>query len=463
MNRATRYLWATSVALVLSASPVFAAVIKFPQPAPVSHVTLVHADALNPTLSAKTAELSPQTLSNKSGNNVVKFTPKGVAKVPPSNWTGKIKNVLKANPARLIAAGILVALVSSIPDADWDGYKLTKKGTSGTTTYRWGLATGGSRCGFNTYCASAQAEADAYVSWYNGANSSISYSVRLNRIVNTGTHTATAYFDSKEGSSASWASSSITLLLAAIPFCGTVKAACDSSEPRPLTDAELEQMAMASLTAFSEEQAQKTWEILEQEFPGNSFFKSGRIMLPSGAYNEQLKSAVATRKLARLQADGSTLRLTERSWSLYDLTSSPEGAAEPSIEVKTTNVTETTNDATGEKVEEEVEPEEEAEVEPELSPALDTANDPLRDWAVDIQDTPSNLTGGISYPLLFTYGGTCLIQPVVLPVVGSYSMQPICDGINNYVKPVLAVLFGAWTIFSIFGIWRETTLHVRPV
>lgn len=463
MNRATRYLWATSVALVLSASPVFAAVIKFPQPAPVSHVTLVHADALNPTLSAKTAELAPQTLSNKSGNNVVKFTPKGVAKVPPSNWTGKIKNVLKANPARLIASGILVALVSSIPDADWDGYKLTKKGSAVPSTYRWGQLSGGSYGGLNTYSASANSEADAYVAWYNGANSSISYSARVNRVELSGPYTATAYYDLKSGASASWSLNAQTQLLAAIAFCGAVKGECTSSSPRPLTDAELEQMALAANTAFSEEQAQKTWEILEEEFPGNSFFKSGRIMLPSGTYNEQLKSAVATRKLARLQADGSTLRLTERSWSLYDLTSSPEAAVDPSIEVKTTNVTETTNDATGEKVEEEVEPEEEAEVAPELSPALDTANDPLRDWAVGIQDTPSNLTGGIAYPLLFTYGGNCLIHPVVLPVVGSYSMQPICDGINSYVKPVLAVLFAAWTIFSIFGIWRETTLHVRPV
>jgi len=91
-----------------------------------------------------------------------------------------------------------------------------------------------------------------------------------------------------------------------------------------------------------------------------------------------------------------------------------------------------------------------------LPDALANATDPLKDLATDIGNTPSSTKPGLKYPLLFTYGGTCSIQPIEIPYIGNYGLDSICTSINDYVKPILAVLFAAWTALYIFGVWRET-------
>lgn len=156
------------------------------------------------------------------------------------------KFVIKANPARYIATAAVVYAIDKIPGATVvNGVPYAAAVPAGTQTVRWGLSSGGSRCGSSTYCATATEEADKYVQWYNSANSPIGYSIRLNTIESITPSGATAVFDTKQGSQ-SWSLRAQNLLLVTAAFCDGIKGVCQTgSLPVPFSDSNYDSLVNA--------------------------------------------------------------------------------------------------------------------------------------------------------------------------------------------------------------------------
>lgn len=131
----------------------------------------------------------------------------------------------------------------------------------------------------------------------------------------------------------------------------------------------------------------------------------------------------------------------------------------------TANGSTTTQDTVEDPVEGQ-EPEEEGpddEVEPDLD--LGDAWKPVYDGYQDIENkigsTP-DLQSLPSHSPWYSFGGGCSPLNLNLPVIGQYRID-YCPFINDYVRPTLGFLFAVFTFSHIFGIWRETTMQVRPM
>ncbi|AOE85533.1 hypothetical protein [Pseudomonas sp. TCU-HL1] len=456
MNRATSLLWATTVALVLSAGPVYAGkkVVQFPNK--IQHTRVISHDALNTVVESN--NVPEQSLSNRDGSSVVKFKPKAVKKAPKAPIKERMKNVLKSKPTQVV---LQVAIMGALTAVDWvmsdDNTKLQKKESTLDSTQVGGNASGFDPqyiCGNMT---AAQTLSKITVVTYNGATYAVAvfpatasaawsgpsgYTASPNNC----TQTAKGYAPNAQGY---WPMSRAR----------TISLADITTTKKDLSESDFDTFVNSfdSKSAADYEGIYNAFAAIDPEI---GMFLPDYLTAPDGTFVQAMSSPLRQTQIARLNPDGSTSRLTRKEWSDFVLN---YNNASPTIDYKVTNKTEVTNEA-GQKVEEESVTEEDQGEEsmPELSPVLEQANKPLENWATEIKTPPSSTTGGISYPVLFTYGGTCSVAPIVLPVIGSYSLDSICVAVNEWVKPILAVMFAAWSVLHIFGLWRETTLNVRP-
>lgn len=459
MNRATGFLWATAVALVLSASPIYAAkkVVKFPKR--VFHAEL-QAQLDAQTVGVSSTEVPEQTISDRAGGRVVKFKPKAVAKVPKSTIAKGVSRLAKLQPQRIIAATALSLLIASIPGAEWDGYKARKKVSDGESVPvdKFGWVAG-------NYCSGRKfltvtAVADCAVAAYQASLSS-DYVVKVDRIQGANTDWQTIYLGTTYKPNGSYS----------VPAIATAQRQGECTAPayrfgdscltggatyRDLTDAEFDTMGNAFF-GLDQAKMKSAYKELVSIDPELGMYMPDYLTAPDGSFVQHMASPLETTTIARVNPDGSVQRLTRKEWADFNVQYSNNA---PEFNYTVNNNSQTLNEA-GEKVEEETQTEQDEEAAPELSGALDAANDPLKDWGEQVAKGPSSTTAGIGYPLLFTYGGTCQPLQLTLAVYGTYTLTAICDGINSYVKPFLFVLFASWTVFHLFHIWRETTLMVR--
>lgn len=457
MNRATGFLWATAVALVLSASPIYAAkkVVKFPKR--VFHAEL-QAQLDAQTVGVSSTEVPEQTISDRAGGKVVKFKPKAVAKVPKSTIARGVSRLAKLQPGRLIASTALTLLIASIPGAEWDGYKARKKVSEGQpvpdTSYRWEGTMGGyllikgvspfdvAHKSEPLWCARSEVFSDCVATATRNSYDA-GYTVRINY---------------KSFGKADTTTFGVYSVGTCTPPGKLVNGSCVTGEPtyRDLTDEEFDVLGNAFF-GLDDAKMKLAYKELISIDPELGMYMPDYLTAPDGSFVQHMASPLETTTIARVNPDGSVQRLTRKEWADFNLQYSNNA---PEINYTVNNNSQTLNEA-GEKVEEETQTEQDEEAAPELSGALDAANDPLKDWGEQVAKGPSSTTAGIGYPLLFTYGGTCQPLLLTLPVFGSYTLTAICDGINSYVKPFLWVLFASWTVFHLFHIWRETTLMVR--
>lgn len=457
MNRATGFLWATAVALVLSASPIYAAkkVVKFPKR--VFHAEL-QAQLDAQTVGVSSTEVPEQTISDRAGGRVVKFKPKAVAKVPKSTIARGVSRLAKLQPQRLIATTVLTLLIASIPGAEWDGYKARKKVSEGEpvpdTSFRWQGYAGGYMLikGVSPYDVAHKAEVDWCASsptYYSACSGSAAPQPDGSFLITV----LYGYYGRTE---------KMTFFAFPVGKCTPpaklVNGSCVTGEPTyaDLTDADFDAMGNAFF-GLDDAKMKSAYKELISIDPELGMYMPDYLTAPDGSFVQHMASPLETTTIARVNPDGSVQRLTRKEWADFNLQYSNNA---PEINYTVNNNSQTLNEA-GEKVEEETQTEQDEEVAPELSGALDAANDPLKDWGEQVAKGPSSTTAGIGYPLLFTYGGTCQPLQLTLAVYGSYTLTAICDGINSYVKPFLFVLFASWTVFHLFHIWRETTLMVR--
>lgn len=459
MNRATGFLWATAVALVLSASPIYAAkkVVKFPKR--VFHAEL-QAQIDAQTVGVSSTEVPEQTISDRAGGRVVKFKPKAVAKVPKSTIAKGVSRLAKLQPQRIIAATALSLLIASIPGAEWDGYKARKKVSEGTpipvSQYGWVAA---NFCAGQKF-ATLQALADCAVAQRQADLGPYGWTVKVDRIVTVTYQYKQIYLGQTNSSGGYIATSFATATQqgTCAPPAYVAGDACltGGATYRDLTDEEFDVLGNAffGLDAAKMKSAYKELISIDPEL---GMYMPDYLTAPDGSFVQHMASPLETTTIARVNPDGSVQRLTRKQWADFNVQYSNNA---PEFNYTVNNNSQTLNEA-GEKVEEETQTEQDEEAAPELSGALDAANDPLKDWGDQVAKGPSSTTAGIGYPLLFTYGGTCQPLQLTLAVYGTYTLTAICDGINSYVKPFLWVLFASWTVFHLFHIWRETTLMVR--
>lgn len=465
MNRAASYLWATTVALVLFVGPAHATtnVIKFSKP--VKHdVHSVQPDWAR--LENKTS-VPDQSLSNKKGSNVVKIKPSAGKNVPKSTFKGALKNALKFNPARAMAAGAIAGAVGAVGWLiDTGSQSPTKdqlvKPVPGQpadfTIYHW-LGTGSGLSNFSVKASSPTEALNKVANAYNTGpwvNATVISQTKINSKSYEGT--VRRHYNNNPSNFQEW-----TVYASAVGSCPvgysvkpTGECTSDAANYSTLTDSDLDNFVNV-LDSMSETQFRAIYDDLVSINPELGMYLPDYLTAPDGSFQQHMVSPLQTTTIGRV-TNGVVERLTLKEWSEYSINYSPTS---PSFNYTVTNKSETYNEA-GEKVSEETTTETSEEVAPELSQALDAANDPLNDWAAGLADPSSATAAGISYPLLFTYGGTCSLAPVSLPYFGTYGLDPICKAINDYVKPILGILFSAWTILHIFGVWRETTIHVRP-
>lgn len=463
MNRAASFLWATSVALVLSVSQASAAVVKVEFPNKINHDQGMGSSGTN--YKAGSNAVPEQNLPDKGGNNVVKIKPKAVKSIPKS----ALKDALKKG-ARGGAAGIAFNMAMGLAfvgvDYIFDNAGLKKKEDAETIPpdiYGWVPAVGGF-CGGKKFASASAAhqcvvdEKGADAAQYGYSNfrkgsmtfvSSTMYQVGVDMDYGPG-NTLKDYYTTQVKAEGTCPS----------PYQMNPDGTCTKGGPsyRPATDSEVNQFVDQAFQEWTDAQLADVYKALLVANPGLGMAFPDYLTAPDGTFEQHMRSPLQTSTVGRLNPDGSVSRLTRQEWADFKINYSPTNT---NITYTPTKNVVVTNEQ-GQKVEEETTTEEDAVEVPQLSPALETANQPLTDWAASIGTPPSSLSGGVSYPLLFTYGGTCSLGSITLPVLGGYSLQPICDGINDYVKPILAVLFSAWTILHIFGIWRETTQRVRP-
>lgn len=458
MNRAASFLWATTVALVLSV-PAFAEnkVVRFPAPVKMS------ASGSKSSGSAETVDVPTQIIRNRAANRQAVVRPRAGARIPRNVTKINYKKAVKFSPAKAIAGVVISGAIGAVGWIMSDGVlvKKIKDGDPISPDFHGWVAASGSWCGDQKFTSPSAAQScvkSALTSYlgssylvasdgvtYLGANY---YKLEMkvtylpNGNVNTGSYDTTI---TRQGSCPS-------------PYI-LVNDTCITNSPEyaPLTDADYDQL-VGSVDTMDPSQLGALFDELALVDPSFGMLMPEYLRSASGATAEQLATNPLITNIARLNPDGSVSRLTKTEQSTFDITYPETGNT---FNYKVTNKTTITNEA-GEKVEEQTEVEEGAEEAPELSTSLESANDPLKDWATSLADVPASATPGISYPLLFTYGGTCSLSPVSLPYFGTYGLDPICQAINDYVKPILGILFAAWTILHIFGVWRETTMHVRP-
>lgn len=463
MNRATGFLWATAVALVLSASPIYAAkkVVKFPKR--VFHAEL-QAQLDAQTVGVSSTEVPEQTISDRAGGRVVKFKPKAVAKVPKSTIARGVSRLAKLQPQRIIATTALTLLIASIPGAEWDGYKARKKVSEGTPIpaeiYGWKMIDSGGTCNGKKY-SSPTASSSCLVDYYK-AYLGPGYKVEQGGTKKLSETSVMVYVTAtllSNGKVLTDAYGGRLIQEGACPAPSYIAGyECLSGGPtyRDLTDQEFETLGNAFF-GLDDAKMKSAYKELISIDPELGMYMPDYLTAPDGSFVQHMASPLETTTIARVNPDGSVQRLTRKEWADFNLQYSNNA---PEINYTVNNNSQTLNEA-GEKVEEETQTEQDEEATPELSGALDAANDPLKDWGDQVAKGPSSTTAGIGYPLLFTYGGTCQPLLLTLPIFGSYTLTAICDGINSYVKPFLWVLFASWTVFHLFHIWRETTLMVR--
>lgn len=460
MNRATGFLWATAVALVLSASPIYAAkkVVKFPKR--VFHAEL-QAQLDAQTVGVSSTEVPEQTISDRAGGRVVKFKPKAVAKVPKSTIARGVSRLAKLQPQRLIATTALTLLIASIPGAEWDGYKARKKVSEGTpipvTQYGW---IAGNFCNGQKF-ASVQALADCAIAERQAILGPHEYTVRLDHIETISPTYKRIWLGQtwKENGSYTaynWAAATQEGTCAPPAYVAGDACLTGGATYRDLTDEEFDVLGNAFF-GLDDAKMKSAYKELISIDPELGMYMPDYLTAPDGSFVQHMASPLETTTIARVNPDGSVQRLTRKQWADFNVQYSNNA---PEFNYTVNNNSQTLNEA-GEKVEEETQTEQDEEAAPELSGALDAANDPLKDWGDQVAKGPSSTTAGIGYPLLFTYGGTCQPLQLTLAVYGTYTLTAICDGINSYVKPFLWVLFASWTVFHLFHIWRETTLMVR--
>lgn len=432
MNRAASFLWAASVALVLS-GPVFAEnkVIDFKRPVP--HTNVIDADSTNFKVSS-TQTVDEQIIANRKGSNVAKFRPRGNAPLPRAAVKQRLKTALKTNAIQIAATVAIYGAVTAVGWVMSDGAFIKRKDEAEGLTY-FDISVP------DTFtCAFAQS-----------VGPGIYRSLNYWHIVSKGYTFPSGY------------SFYNNCDLYSPPIYVARRAASPGYDPRtttetPLTEADLDSF-VSSIDTMSASSATPYIQELCAIDPLLCILRPTSFTNPDGTLNQRIMSPVTSTSIARLNPDGSISRLTRNQWSDFFLNYSPTG---PDVNYKVENKSELKDDA-GNTVEEETEKEEGTEPEPVALPdALANATDPLKDWATDIGNTPSATKPGLKYPLLFTYGGTCSIPSIQIPYLGNYSLDSICSAINDYVKPILSVLFAAWTALYIFGVWRETTMNVRP-
>ena len=301
----------------------------------------------------------------------VKVKLKSGYKTTPAKIAKAVKAAMKVSPAGLAkqaaTAGVIWA-VNQLPGGKVeDGVLYTTPTAVGETSYRWGVLSGGSNCGFSTYCSSAKAQADAYVSWYNGANSSIGYSIRFNSVVVTD-HTGVAYFDTKLGPSESWSVKGTSQNLAAIPFCNGVKGVCTASESAPANDAIFDQLETVMSTVDNNEWLREMLKAAcaDSIAPGRCYEElreRDQLFGPASQLGPKLTTTTTT-----TNPDGTTSTSTKTTQDKYNYTYSNNFYDVTTTTTTTTNtngettITDTTDaEPEGQEPQPEEEPEEEQE------------------------------------------------------------------------------------------------------
>lgn len=444
MNRAASFLWATTVALVLSASAYAEnKVVKFPSPVKMTGAGSKAAG------SAETVDVPTQIIRNRAANRQAVVRPRAGARIPRNVTKINYKKALKYNPAKAALGVVISGAVGAVGWVMSDGMfvKRTTNETYDPQLNFYFRVFAGQQ--FRTLDDAKKYLDDNYLNnnielasyVVHGINSFpvATYTVRNKTYGNLQDYTIT-----KHGTCAG--TQTFNGCLTAVDYGFS-----------PLSEADYDGVVNA-IDSMDDSQLKGLFDELALVDPSFGMLMPEYLRSASGATAEQLATNPLITNIARLNPDGSVSRLKKTEQTTFDITYPESGT---NFNYKVTNVTTITNEA-GEKVEEQTETEEGTEEAPELSTSLETANDPLKDWATSLVDVPASATPGISYPLLFTYGGTCSLAPVSLPYFGTYGLDPICKAINDYVKPILGILFAAWTILHIFGVWRETTMHVRP-
>lgn len=466
MNRAASFLWATTVALVLSASAhAEQKIVKFPTPVKMS------ASGSKRVGSAETVDVPTQIIRNRAANRQAQVRPRAGARIPRNVTKINYKKALKFNPARAITGVVIAGAVGAV------GWVMSPENTElQKPDYTYDTSLTLFWCGQSSeqYCNGSNPLTKRYSSPGDAKPSLDDFFCAQYGASTCAPGTVTSTL-SVSGSQAiyNWSFPVVGQTYkisggANLYRFGSCKPGfiyinstgqCQSPTPDygPVTDSDLDQL-VGSVDSMDDAKLGALFDELALVDPAFGMLMPEYLRSASGATAEQLATNPLITNTARLNPDGTVSRLTKTEQTTFDIAYPESGNT---FNYTVTNKTTITNEA-GEKVEEQTETEEGAEEAPELSTSLESANDPLKDWATSLSDAPAATTPGISYPLLFTYGGTCSLAPVSLPYFGTYGLDPICKAINDYVKPILGILFAAWTILHIFGVWRETTMHVRP-
>jgi len=344
MNRAASFLWAASVALVLS-GPVFAdkKVIDFKRP--VSHTNVIGADSSDFKVSS-TQTVDEQIIANRKGSNVARFKPRGNAKLPRAAVKQRYKLALKANVAQLALTAVIAGAIAGV---DWvmsdENTKIRKKTSEGSSvpasTYRW---CGGGGLG-NEYCAATHSEAANTVN--TARCNPVSYSsCKITRQVTNSSTEITYYFRRTritDGSQDNEASaifykngncSSPNYLVNGNCYSGSATYA-------DITDGELDQF-VSQVDTWSPLQAQNSIQELCAIDPLLCTLRPSSFTNPDGTLNQRIVSPVTSTSIARVNPDGSISRLTRNQWSDFFLNYSPTG---PDVEYKVENKTEPKDEA----------------------------------------------------------------------------------------------------------------------
>ncbi|MDH4569031.1 hypothetical protein E8E95_20310 [Pseudomonas sp. BN414] len=243
----------------------------------------------------------------------------------------------------MAAQAAVIWAVDQIPDADWDGYQLTKQTPGTEPKHLWGVQGFVGTCSRQT---SAQGALDCYVAFQNAqpGNNSTGFFWRSNHVVTHSQTSATGFYDTKTPSTgSSWNTPAGSIVINGYDACtdsaGVVIACTPPGAKTPFNDADYQQLENALAQVNNSEWLR---DLVKASCDGSTN--------PEGCYND----LIAQRKLlgpgmqmgpkystttTTTNPDGSTSTTTTTSQNRYDYS-----YGDDYYDFSTTTKTDTTKD-----------------------------------------------------------------------------------------------------------------------
>lgn len=442
MNRAASILWATSVALVLSATPVFAG-IKVPVKMPSSKAVANGAgtatktgDRLHVPGDGKTEYL--ERTGTGTAGTPIKVLPTIDYSIPRT--IDHAKGLLKSNLGQLVLTGVIMGAVSAV---DWvmeEGVKpgggterkLVKKqaGTvNGIGLPFKGEVSGGFGCtsarslGPGVYVGSGWVYVVSagvpytnspftYVGDCNGIYLSQAFDFQVPIVVSPDStvEVTPEEIDQKFGEYASMQDSEW--------LKGLLQEACNGSQS---PDACFDSLADQSyLTGPSIVAGPST---------------STLVSSPQG-----VKQVVSQTNYKIVYGDNYFTYSPSKVTTIYN----PDGTTETQTEEET-----------------EDSPDEETVTAPELGDPYKPVVDKYDSIAQEVKDSSPALPK-IGYQAWYSFGGTCTPLNLNLPIIGAYTID-YCPYIYDWVRPIIAFFMALWTWHRAREMWEEALRVGRPI